>query len=353
MRIRIRYSLRMKKFLFCVIVVSGGAVEALAWDAPGHRAITTVAMEKMRGAVTDTALAWTGEGNWPKVIADQATMPDRWRNVRAPALAHVNNPDHYIDVEDLADLGMSLRTIEPLRHEFAAQLAIARKERPGAGRQSNPSRDTARTDAYPGFLPQAICEQYARLVSNFKTMRTIAKLNDPAREAQIETARLNVAWSLGVLSHFVADASQPLHTTRHHHGWVGENPNGYTTRREIHADIDATVLATHNLDEDAIRTHFKAERPDLADLNESNPWADVLTHIERSHAAMEEIYRLDKSGDLWKEPGKVLITQRLSDAAEMLAALYGAAWEASTPSDDDLKTFVRYDGVEATKRDAK
>lgn len=348
-----RYALRMKNVLLCLVVVAGGAGDALAWDAAGHRAITTVAMERLRDKVTDPVLAWTNEGRWPRVIADQATMPDRWRNVRAPALAHVNNPDHYIDVEDLVDLGMSLRTIEPLRHEFAGQLALARKERPGAGRQSNPSRDTAKTDAYPGFLPQAICEQYARLVSNLKTMRTLAKLDDPARADQLETARLNVAWSLGVLSHFVADAAQPLHTTRHHHGWVGENPSGYTTRREIHAEIDATVLEKHNLYEAAIRTGFKGDRPDLSDINESNPWSAVLTHIERSHAAMEEIYKLEKSGDLWREPGKALITQRLTDATEMLAALYHAAWEASTPSDDDLKAFVRYDGLEATKREAK
>ncbi|HEX8875950.1 MAG TPA: S1/P1 nuclease [Phycisphaerales bacterium] len=343
----------MRQSLIALLALSGLAQAAHAWDAPGHRAITTVAMERLRATVSDQALAWTGEGNWPKVIADQATMPDRWRNVRAPALAHVNNPDHYIDVEDLVDLGLSLRTIEPLRHEFAGQLALARKERPGAGRQSNPARDTAKTDAYPGFLPQAISEQYARLVSNLKTMRTLARMNEPARAAQLETARLNVAWSLGVLSHFVGDAAQPLHTTRHHHGWVGDNPNGYTTRWEIHAEIDATVLQKHNLYEDAIRAGFRAERPDLADINESNPWAAVLSHIERSHGAMEEIYKLDKSGDLWKEPGKALITQRLTDAAEMLAALYNAAWEASTPSDEDVKTFVKYDGFDGGKQQAK
>jgi hypothetical protein len=343
----------MLNTLFLCLAVGGLASTAVAWDAPGHRAITAVAMEKFRAKVTDTALAWADEGNWPKVIADQATMPDRWRNVRAPALAHVNNPDHYIDVEDLVDLGLSLRTIEPLRHEFAGQLAIARKERPGAGRQSNPARDTARTDAYPGFLPQAICEQYARLVSNLKTMRTLARLNEPARAAQLETARLNVAWSLGVLSHFVGDAAQPLHTTRHHHGWVGDNPNGYTTRREIHADIDATVLQKHNLYDDAIRASVQTDRPDLADIDESNPWAAVLAHIERSHAAMEELYKLDKSGDLWKDPGKSVIIRRLTDAAEMLAALYGAAWEASTPSDEDVSTFVKYDGSAPVKNETK
>ncbi|MFN9974539.1 MAG: hypothetical protein ACK58T_32075 [Phycisphaerae bacterium] len=92
------------------------------------------------------------------------------------------------------------------------------------------------------------------------------------------------------------------------------------------------MLQKHNLYEDAIRAGFKAERPDLDNINESNPWAAVLAHIERSHAAMEEIYKLDKSGDLWKEPGKTLITQRLTDAAEMLAALYNVAWRPLRPA---------------------
>ncbi|MBY0113426.1 MAG: hypothetical protein K2Y21_11430 [Phycisphaerales bacterium] len=334
----------MRHALIALLAVSGLTAVAHAWDAAGHRAITTVAMERLRAKVTDPALAWTGEGTWPRVIADQATMPDRWRNVRMPALAHVNNPDHYIDLEDLTDLGLSLQSIEPLRHEFAAQLALARKDHPGAGRPSNPKTDQSKTDSYPGFLPQAISEQYARLVSNLKTLRTLAKVNDSARGPQVEVARLNVAWSLGVLSHFVADAAQPLHTTRHHHGWVGNNPNAYTTRKEIHADIDATVLQKHNLYEDAIRAHLKPARPDLADLNESNPWSGVLAHIERSHAQVEAIYKLDQSGDLWKDAGKDLITERLVDGAEMLAALYSAAWDASTPSDDDVKIFVKYDG---------
>jgi hypothetical protein len=60
-----------------------------------------------------------------------------------------------------------------------------------------------------------------------------------------------------------------------------------------------------------------------------------------------------KSGDLWKEPGKAFITQRLTDAAEMLAALYSAAWDAPARSDDDVKTFVKYDGFGAGKPDAK
>jgi hypothetical protein len=40
------------------------------------------------------------------------------------------------------------------------------------------------------------------------------------------------------MGHLIGDASQPLHTTIHHHGWVGDNPHNYTTSRGFHSWID-------------------------------------------------------------------------------------------------------------------
>ena len=111
-------------------VVSGLAVcvafPALAWDAPGHRAITRIGIEGFKIKVTDSGAAWISEADWSIQIADLATMPDRWRNIKAPFLAHLNNPDHYIDLEDLTDVGLTLETIEPLRNEYISQLVKAR-----------------------------------------------------------------------------------------------------------------------------------------------------------------------------------------------------------------------------------
>lgn len=326
-----------------VLAASTGSL-AFAWDAPGHRAITRIGIEQFREKVTDSGAGWMAEEDWSIQIADLATMPDRWRNIKSPFLAHLNNPDHYLDVEDLTELGLSLQTIEPLRHEFAAQLRLARDAHPGVGRQPNPKFDTAKTDAYPGFLPQAICENYAKLQSNFKTLRVLEKLNDPARKNEVQAVRMAVAMAMGSLSHFVGDCAQPLHTTRHHHGWVGENPNDYTTKKEIHAQIDAETLRKHNLGEDAIRARIKSSPPDVDAPDPVNPWPAVIAHIERSHAQVEPLYQLEKSGDLWKAPGAAFISERLADGANFLGELYIAAWESSAPSDDDVAIFVKYDG---------
>jgi len=316
---------------------------AFAWDAPGHRAITRVGIERFKDKVTDSGITWVAEEDWSIQISDLATMPDRWRNIRSPALAHLNNPDHYLDVEDLTELGLSLQTIEPLRHEFAAQLRLAREAHPGAGRVSGP-KDFSKTDAYPGFLPQAICENYAKLQSNFKTLRVLEKVNDPARRNEVQALRIAIAMSMGSLAHFVGDCAQPLHTTRHHHGWIGDNPSDFTTKKEIHAQIDAETLRKHGLGEAAIRAQLKAA-PVVENMPDPmNPWPAVLKQIEKSHAQVEPLYKLEKSGDLWKAPGSAFISERLADGAGFLGELYIAAWESSAPSDDDVAMFVKYDG---------
>jgi len=336
----------VRNLLLLLVLTPFISPSALAWDAPGHRAITRVGIERFKDKVPDSNAAWIAEDDWSIQIADLATMPDRWRNIRSPSLAHLNNPDHYLDVEDLTDLGLSLETIDPLRHEFAAQLRLARESHPGAGRASGP-KDFSKTDAYPGFLPQAICENYAKLQSNFKTLRVLEKINDPARRNEVQALRIAIAMSMGSLAHFVGDCAQPLHTTRHHHGWVGDNPNGFTTKKEIHAQIDADTLRKHGLGEASIRTQLKIA-PAVANMPDPmNPWPAVLKQIEKSHAQVEPLYVLEKSGDLWKAPGSAFINERLVDAAGFLGELYIAAWESSAPSDDDVAIFVKYDGFAA------
>ena len=317
---------------------------ALAWDAPGHRAITRVGIERFKDKVPDTGAAWISEEDWSVQIADLATLPDRWRNLKSPFLAHLNNPDHYLDVEDLTDIGLSLQTIAPLRHEFAAQLRLARDSHPGAGRQPNPKFDFAKTDAYPGFLAQAMCENYAKLQSSFKTLRVLEKINDPARRNEVQAMRMAIALSMGSLSHFVGDCAQPLHTTRHHHGWIGDNPGGYTTKREIHAQIDGDTLSKHGLGESTIRASLKASPPVNDRPDPVNPWPSVISHIERSHAEVEPLYKLEKSGALWAAPGAAFISERLADAAGFLGDLYIAAWESAAPTEDDVEIFIKYDG---------
>jgi hypothetical protein len=56
-------------------------------------------------------------------------------------------------------------------------------------------------------------------------------------------AQANILYVMGVMGHFVGDLAQPLHTTKHFNGWVGENPKGYTAARGLHSWVDGGIIA--------------------------------------------------------------------------------------------------------------
>lgn len=313
------------------------APAAQAWDGAGHRMITRVAV---RGLSSDMP-AWLKDDTTILASADQAQVPDRWRGVKVAQLTHLNNPDHYIDIDDLEPLGMTLRTMPRLRHEYVKQITLARAKPDFAGPPIDAKKDFAKTDEYPGFLPIAAMETYGKLVGAFKSVRTLEMLNkDGSRDLQIEAAKWNARIHIGQLSHFVGDAAQPLHTTRHHHGWVGDNPNGYTTDRGIHAYIDGGVLKLHNITDTDLQSKFEPDRQ----LDRDDLFGELLTHIERSFAQMEPLYKMQKAGELEQPAGKDFITTRLADAASELSAFIESAWLEAAPTPEEAQNMVKFEG---------
>lgn len=327
----------MKHGIAAACVVGMMAQCSFAWDAPGHRAITLAAMEGLPGTVP----GWLKDKSTMEQVADQATVPDRWRSTKVAQLMHANNPEHYIDLEDLEPFGMSIDSMPLLRYEFVKEMTLAR-ERAGAGfkgRPVNAARDPVKVNEWPGFLPYGMAEQYAKVQNAFLTVRILEKLNDPKRDEQLKMARANAMTNMGLLSHLVGDAAQPLHTTKHHHGWEGENPEGYTKDRGIHSYIDGAIVRHHGIDAKVLvaATTFDGE------VNAIDPWDAVVAHIKRSFAQVEPLYKMKKSGELEGEAGKAFIVERLGDAAKTLEAMYQTAWESADPTEKDIADFEKFD----------
>src|SRR6266700_2055844 len=78
------------------------------------------------------------------------------------------------------------------------------------------------------------------LPSGFASLKVYEEVGTPA---EIANARQDIVDLMGVMRHFVGDGAQPLHTTKYHTGWVGDNPNGYTTWTGIHTWIDSGLIA--------------------------------------------------------------------------------------------------------------
>lgn len=318
---------------------------ALAWDGHGHRLITALALD---GAAEHPAMpAWLQQPEVRVRCMYQSAEPDRWRGQRTSQLINENNPDHYLDIEDLEQYGLTLGTLPPLRSRYIAAMASAKALHPERFTAYNASEDPSGDKEYPGFVAHAIMEHYAKLQSSFRTLRVLEALDEPRRENQIEQARSNVIYHIGVLSHFVGDAAQPLHTTRHFNGWVGvpgsaANPAGYTNSNRFHAYIDGGVLELHRITYESLRPGATFERC----VSTSDPWPDVLEHLRRSFERMEDLYRMEKDGSLDAEPGRLLIEARLLDGADMLQALLVAAWLTSEPDGLEIRRFSGWTPVE-------
>lgn len=325
-----------------ICLACGCAATASAWDAHGHRTITRLGIDSFAAAAgaTSPLPEWLIAADARSMIAFEASEADRYRGTRSNYLAHENNPEHYLDVEELESYGLTLETVPPLRAQFISAMTVARHEHGENIPPHNPRLNPSGDQEWPGFVVHAIMEHHAKLTSAMKTARTLEQLNDPRRAPQLEMARANVMVHMGHLSHFVGDTAQPLHTTKHHHGWVGENPKGYTTDRGIHSYIDGKILDLHTLGYSSLKPSAKP----AAAIDPVDPWKDVLSYLQRSHDQVEPLYALKQSGELEKEVGKAFITDRLLDAGSMLGALYASAWKLSEPTPKDLEDFVRYDG---------
>ncbi len=323
-------------------LATGLARPAAAWNAHGHRTVTLLALDRLPA----DAPAWLRDPAIRARVADQSNEADRWRGTRAIPIRHEVNPEHYIDIEDLEPFGLRLRELSPYRYEAFRAMVLAKAANPGAF--PTVERDTDKSKEWPGFLPWAIQEHTAKLQASFHTYRVLEAIGDPERALQLEQARQNVIYQMGMLAHFVGDAAQPLHTTRHHHGWVGENPGGFTTEFGFHSYIDGTILAIHGLNYETLRPMMPAATPGDA----TDAWDAGLDAIERSFAQLEPLYTMERDRTLSQDPGKALIAERLCDAGATLGLLYSMAWEAGKPTDRDIGAYIKFSEMRTRQDDA-
>lgn len=315
--------------------LTGGGLRA--WDYEVHRAIVDLAFAAL-------------PTNYPGFVFEPAARervrflsgePDRWRNAASDVVfSHATAADHYLDLEDLEALDVKPDGLPVFRYEFAARVLAARAAHPERFEAIDPARDRDRTRAFPGFLPWTIAEGVGHLKSAFSYLRAYETLGGTSEE--MDNARQNVLYAMGVLSHFVGDATQPLHTTRHHHGWVGENPKGYTTDRGIHAWIDGGFFErTGGVQVESLRSRLRPARVLEGTRSPEELFRTITAWLMEQHRQVEPLYQQHKEGKFSGigvdgQAGRLLLEEQLVRAAQMLADLWFTAW-AQAPADSYLQ----------------
>lgn len=321
------------KIASCLVVLLPASVisSASAWDENGHATITVLAHEKLPTSMH----GWLRTPEVRARLAYLSAEPDRWRGQRNPDLDHINKPDHYLDVEALEPYGLALDRLPRFRRQYTDLLATVRANHPD--RFPKPEKDDDYTRGTPGLLPWSIAELQWKIAASWTTLKTYEKHAEYVSDEEMRFARDNVVLHMGLLSHFVGDGAQPLHLTDHHNGWIGPNPNGYTTSKQFHAFIDGGVIDLHGITTESLLPRAKAPRP----VSATDYWKDIAVYLGQTHALVEPLYKLEKSGDLRKEPGRKFIEDRLLEGGAMLAGVWVAAYDGAVMDDFRVKKLLK------------
>jgi TonB family protein len=295
-------SVRVLLALVCLGLV--GVPSSFGWGSKGHKMINRLAAEGLPPDVP--AFLRTPEAI--NEIEYLGPEPDRWRSRAEPELSAEQAPDHFIDLE-LAD---NIGTLPRGRYDFIAALYSYAAAHPAEAAGMRPEK--------VGFQPWITEEVWQRLKSAMRDYRTLTAAHEDTKP--VEAAILFYA---GWLGHYVADGSQPLHTTIQYNGWVGPNPNGYTTSHDIHSKFESAFV-------DAAVNPGDVQ-PLMSPLRTiGDEWDDYMAYLRHTNSLMEQVYQLDKQhafDGTGTPDGKQFTAERLAAGASMLRDLYVAAWVKS------------------------
>jgi hypothetical protein len=297
-------TLRLVPILALVPIVPAHRV---TWGEHGHRLIGQAA-----AAALPAAMPAFFRNSAPQ-LAYLNPEPDRWRERterdRDPALDGATAPDHFIDWDMLP--ASSREGLLAARDRLAYADSLQR-----LGMRASTV----------GLLPFRILELEQRLRVEFRLWRGAP---DGDTRSWIEARIINDA---GILGHYVADGSNPAHTTLHFNGWVGENPHGYATDKRFHARFESIYVESHLTLAD-VQPLIDTTARRFADIRPA-----VIGYLRETNAEVERLYALDKEApfdrDTTRPENKRFAAERLAAGARMLRDLW---WSAYATSADDAR----------------
>jgi hypothetical protein len=275
---------------------------AHAWGNEGHRLVNRLAAETLPASVP----AFLRSDAAVKEIEYLGPEPDRWRSRAEPELNAAQALEHFIDLEPADALGPLPRN----RLDFEAKI-FAAGQRPEK----------------IGLQPWVTTEVWERLKAALREYRALSAAGQDTHPVEQV-----VIFYAGWLGHYVGDGSQPLHTTIQYNGWVGPNPNGYTTEHQIHWQFEGPFVAAneHEPEVRAKMTEVKAIDGDIFD--------NYVAYLRHSNSYVEKVYQLDKAGGFTgagTPESREFTAERLAAGASMLRDMIFTAWlESAKPVPD-------------------
>jgi hypothetical protein len=189
--------------LACGLLLVAAPASVRAWGVDVHRFLTRRAIDGLPG---DLKAFFAPQREF---VVEHSVDPDLWRVVALRGALGEEDPNHFLDIDDLGD-------DPPFRNvprTWTGMVAAYGSERANKA----------------GRLPWRAEEIFNRLTTMF------AELGRPGGSPY---AADNARYLSAVLAHYVEDAHQPFHATRHFDGQ-------FTGQRGIHARYETTLVMRH------------------------------------------------------------------------------------------------------------
>ncbi len=299
----------MRKTLLHLLAIGGAVLATGAWGPRGHQSANRAAVEAIPG---DGPLFLKDYVDW---IAKTGPVPDSWRGASEPYSKLFEDPNHGWFKEQFA----FLPSIPRSRYEFVLRLYDEYLRI----KDTDPDRAARMNVRWTGTMPYAAMETYDRMKSAMRQYRRA--MADPSPESQQDAKFLaqDIAFYMGWMGHYTADGAQPLHDTIHHDGWVGPNPNNFTTDARVHGRFESQFVDLIGLTYKDLLPKISPAKPLL------DPFSAFVDHLDDAYGHVTEVYELDKSGALAyrnNAAASELVKTQLARAASLLRDLVYTAW---------------------------
>jgi hypothetical protein len=323
-----------KRFLCWLCLELVGLQPAGAWGLRGHTVANLAAVEAIPA---DGPVFLKPQKAY---IGHLGTIPDTWRSPAEPFLRISEDPNHgwYTEEFDF------IKEIPRSRTEFTLKvydeyLRVSK---------SDPEKAKLLNIRYTGLQAYSMMEGYERMkagmrlyrlagakaegsvFSNITSMYGAVSPIFTGKEQVQSLLATDIAFYMGWLGHYIADAAMPLHNSKHHDGWVGDNPKGYTRDPNIHGRFESTYVDLIGTSEPDVMKYVRKDAKYLED-----PWTAILDHMIEARNSVEDVYRVDLRG-AFKDPAdkeaRELVYKRLASGASFLRDLAYTAWiESAKP----------------------
>lgn len=299
---------RLATFALVACIIPGSA---LGWGGTGHRLVGQAAALGLPTEVPRFLRTPQGVTE----IGEQSREPDR---SKAAGKLHDDErePQHFIDYgEDGRILdGPPMIPLFPTREDYdTAMRAVGSSSWKG------------------GLLPYSIIYWRQQLSLEFAYWRILsaAEANPKwkAHRAFFKTDRIRrealIMRSIGELSHFVGDGSQPLHVSKHYNGWGDyPNPEGFTTAK-IHSPFEGDLVQKN--------VTLQQVTAKMTPLRLCNCGLDKRTgdYLLASGEKVPTLYRLEKAGGMTDGRLKDFAIDQLAIGASELRDVIVESWRFS------------------------